>query len=77
MKSQSNLKYGMEDDPNCTLLFNTVLKLSPWQESSLVSSWSLSWTRQGPEDRLLCLREPGTCPFKQPDESGPHCNFQR
>lgn len=77
MESNSTLKYGMEGDPNCTLLFNTVLKLPSGQEGSLISSWSLSGTRQGPEDWLLCLKDPGTCPFYQSDQSGPHCNFQR
>ena len=65
----------MEGDPHYTLLFNTVLKLSQLQEGSLISSWSLSWTIQGPEDRLLCLKEPATRSFKQLGQSGPHCNF--
>jgi hypothetical protein len=75
MEPSSTLNYGMEGDPNCIFSFNMVMKLSPWQEDSLISSWSLSWTRQGPEDWLLCLKEPGTCPFNQPHQSFPPCNI--
>ena len=65
--SKSTPKSVVAVDPNCTLSFNTVVKLSHREVSVMISSWSFSWTRQEHEDSVLWPQEPGT----QPDESGP------